>query len=88
MGVSVDAQKNSESAYVKSIEILSQIVALRMQVPIFGTDFIFNLSPYKSKMDKALKIVHGQSEKVIEARRQELEKMNMTSLKDSSELGS
>lgn len=60
---------------------------MRMQIPFFGEDAIFNLLPYKTKQDKALKILHGQTNKVIEARRQELKKANITTLKDSNDIG-
>ncbi|XP_075972679.1 cytochrome P450 4d2-like [Anticarsia gemmatalis] len=79
MGVCVDAQKHSESEYVKSIDELSTILSMRMQIPFLGLDAIFNLLPYKTKQDKALKVLHGQSNKVIEARREELKKANITS---------
>nr|AAL48300.1 cytochrome P450 CYP4L4 [Mamestra brassicae] len=87
MGVCMDAQKHSQSEYVKSIEELSAIVTMRMQIPFFGEDAIFNLLPYKTKQDKALKVLHGQTNKVINARRAELKKANITTLNDSSDIG-
>ncbi|PZC76747.1 hypothetical protein B5X24_HaOG200076 [Helicoverpa armigera] len=86
MGVCVDAQKH-QSEYVKSIEELSAIVTMRMQNPFMGQDAIFNLLPYKKKQEKALKIVHGQTHKVIEARRAELRRANITALPDSNDIG-
>ncbi|CAB3256719.1 unnamed protein product [Arctia plantaginis] len=87
MGVCVDAQKHSESEYVKSIEELSTIVSMRMQIPILGEDIIFNLLPYKTRQDKALQILHGQTYKVIKARSEELKKANITSLNESNDIG-
>ncbi|KAJ0179192.1 hypothetical protein K1T71_004904 [Dendrolimus kikuchii] len=87
MGVSVNAQTNSDSEYVKAIEQLAQIIALRIQVPIISPDFIFNLLPYKKKQDHALKVVHKQSRAVIEARKQELDKSNVTRLNKNEDIG-
>ncbi|XP_063892609.1 cytochrome P450 4d2-like [Helicoverpa armigera] len=87
MGVCVDAQKHSQSEYVKSIEELSAIVTMRMQIPFFGEDAIFNLLPYKTRQDKALKVLHGQTNKVIETRREELRKANITTLANSNDIG-
>ncbi|CAH0668855.1 unnamed protein product [Spodoptera exigua] len=88
MGSSVDAQGHeSESAYVKSIEEMSSILAMRIQIPIFGPNAIFNLTPYKISQVKALKVLHGHTRKVIEARRQELKKANITSLDASTDVG-
>ncbi|XP_075972680.1 cytochrome P450 4d2-like [Anticarsia gemmatalis] len=87
MGVCVDAQKHKESEYVKSIEALSAIVTMRMQIPIFGEDAIFNLLPYKTRQDKAVKFLHEQTNKVINARREELRKANITSLGENSDIG-
>ncbi|CAH0629049.1 unnamed protein product [Chrysodeixis includens] len=87
MGISIDAQKQSESEYVQSVDDVSRIISLRMQIPILGQDAIFNLLPYKKRQDKALKILHGQTNKVISTRRQELKNLNITSLKASDEVG-
>lgn len=62
-------------------------MALRIQIPVFGIDFIFNLSPYKKRQDNALKVVHKQSCSVIEARKQELEKSNVTHLNKNDDTG-
>nr|ULR85477.1 cytochrome P450 [Spodoptera frugiperda] len=88
MGTSVDAQGHeSESAYVKSIEEMSAILAMRIQIPILGPDAIFNLTPMKNRQIKALKVLHGHSTKVIETRRQELKKANITTLDTSNDTG-
>ncbi|XP_049865301.1 cytochrome P450 4d2-like isoform X2 [Pectinophora gossypiella] len=87
MGVCVNAQKNSKSEYVKSIEELSSLISTRMRNPIVAEDAIFNLLPHKGRQDRALKVLHGQTMKVIEARREELKKMNISELKLHSEFG-
>nr|ASX93972.1 cytochrome P450 CYP4L30 [Zygaena filipendulae] len=80
MGVSVDAQKSSESSYVKAVEDISKIIAHRIQNIFTTNDVLFNLTPMKKKHDAALKILHKQVNEVIEARRRELDKTNVKNL--------
>ncbi|XP_047545500.1 cytochrome P450 4C1-like [Vanessa atalanta] len=87
MGVSFDAQSNSESKYVKAIESLSKILSLRMRNPFIGEDPIFNLLPYKKVQDEATEILHSHTRKVINMRRKELEKSNITNFNENSDLG-
>ncbi|XP_045459714.1 cytochrome P450 4d2-like [Melitaea cinxia] len=86
MGVSVDAQNNSESEYVKAIEILVKILSMRMRNPFFGVEAFFKLFKYKKQQDDALKILHSHSEKVIKMRREEIKNSNK-SLNENSDLG-
>lgn len=58
-----------------------------MQVPIIGDDVIFNLLPYKKAQDKALHFLHTQTRNVIEARREDLKKMNIKSICGSDDIG-
>lgn len=60
---------------------------MRMQIPLLGEDVVFNLLPYKTKQDKAVKLLHSQTNKVIEARREELQRANITSLDGSNDVG-
>ncbi|CAH0717323.1 unnamed protein product, partial [Brenthis ino] len=87
MGVSIDAQKNTKSKYVKAIHEIAKIITLRMQNVFVGEDAIFNLLPYKKKQDEVLDILHSQTRKVIEARREELQNANITSLNANSDSG-
>ncbi|XP_045763947.1 cytochrome P450 4d2-like [Maniola jurtina] len=87
MGVSVEAQNNSESKYVKSIETIAKITSLRMQNPFIGEDAIFNFLHYKKAQDEALNVLHSQTRKVIEIRREELKNANITDLKEYSDTG-
>nr|ULR85478.1 cytochrome P450 [Spodoptera frugiperda] len=66
---------------------MSTTVAMRIQIPIFGPDVVFNLTPYKSNQTKALKVLHEHSRRVIEERRQELKKADITSLNASNDVG-
>ncbi|XP_050362900.1 cytochrome P450 4C1-like isoform X3 [Nymphalis io] len=87
MGVSFDAQNNSESKYVKAIESLSKILSLRMRNPFVGEDPIFNLLPYKKVQDEATEILHSHTKKVINLRRDELQKSNINSFNENTDLG-
>jgi hypothetical protein len=51
---------------------ISSIVAMRMRNIFVAPNAIFNLLPYKTKQDKALKILHGHTNEVIAARREQL----------------
>ncbi|XP_026313858.1 cytochrome P450 4C1-like isoform X2 [Hyposmocoma kahamanoa] len=87
MGVSVNAQKDSESQYVKSIEDLSNVVSYRMRNPFLQYDMLFNLLPLKTRQEKALSVLHGQTRKVIEARKKEVKNVNIKDFNRDSEFG-
>ncbi|KAM3968212.1 cytochrome P450 CYP4L6 [Aphomia sociella] len=87
MAVNINAQTDTESKYVKSIETISKIISTRMRNILAGTEQTFNLLPIKKQQDKVLQTLHGQSNSVIEARRRELVKLNAVALSDSSEFG-
>ncbi|XP_026313798.1 cytochrome P450 4d2-like [Hyposmocoma kahamanoa] len=79
MGVSVGAQNDSESQYVKAIKDLTNVLAYRMRNAFASSDPIFNLMSMKRVQDRALKVLHDQSIKVIEARRRQLDNMENSS---------
>ncbi|CAK1578179.1 unnamed protein product [Parnassius mnemosyne] len=87
MGMSFNAQRDNESKYVKAIGELSSIVALRMRNAFMAEKAIFNLSTYKKNQDQALSIIHGHTRKVIETRREELKKANITTIAANSDIG-
>ncbi|CAK1578178.1 unnamed protein product [Parnassius mnemosyne] len=87
MGMSFNAQRDKESKYVKAIGELSSIVALRMRNAFMAEETIFNLSTYKKIQDQALNIIHGHTRKVIETRREELKKANITTMAANSDIG-
>lgn len=87
MGITIKAQEDNESLYVKAIEDFSQIMNRRLHNPLLASETIFNLSPYKKKQDKILEVLHGHTHQVIETRRRELEESNTTEINLSSESG-
>lgn len=72
MGVSVNAQDNSESDYVKSVKQMCAVVILRAFSPLKMYDFFYQFTDLCRKERNALKILHGYTKKVIERRKQEL----------------
>lgn len=66
---------------------ISKISSLRMRNPFMGVDMIFNFTSYKKKQDEALHILHSQSKKVIQTRKDELKNANISSLSGTSETG-
>ncbi|KAL0883739.1 hypothetical protein ABMA27_015844 [Loxostege sticticalis] len=87
MGVSVNAQSDSESEFVKAVDVMSSIASMRMRNPFVQSDAVFNLLPYKTQQDKALEILHGTTRKVINARKEELRKAEITDLGPNAETG-
>ncbi|KPJ20405.1 Cytochrome P450 4d2 [Papilio machaon] len=87
MGMSFNAQKDKESKYVKAISEVSSVAALRMRNPFIAEETVFNLSAYRKIQDNAINVLHAHTKKVIEIRREELKKANITSLAGSTDIG-
>ncbi|CAH2238567.1 jg17153 [Pararge aegeria aegeria] len=87
MGVSIEAQTNSESEYVKAIETVAKIVSLRMRNPFAGEETIFRLLRHKKAQDEALGVLHSQTQKVIKMRREELKNVNKSGVNEQSDNG-
>lgn len=72
MGISANAQSNSESKYVRAVKELSQITFMRMFDYILRFDFFFAFSSHYSSQKRALDTVHTFTDSVIIQRRGEL----------------
>lgn len=72
MGVSINAQDNSESDYVKSVKQMCEVVILRSFSPLKMYDFFYQFTDLYRKEKTALKILHGYTKEVIDRRKQEL----------------
>ncbi|XP_069704257.1 cytochrome P450 4C1-like [Periplaneta americana] len=70
MGVAVDAQKNSDSAYVRAVRSMADVVFCRIATPWFYPDFIFRLTALGRKQKKNLAVLHNFTNSVIKLRRQ------------------
>ncbi|XP_053692914.1 cytochrome P450 4d1-like [Sabethes cyaneus] len=76
MGTKVDAQIRSDSDYVKAVKEITYIIHLRTYDVMNRYNVLFNLSSYRRRQDKALKILHGYTDSVIRSRRQVLSQQN------------
>ncbi|XP_052773305.1 cytochrome P450 4V2-like [Mya arenaria] len=74
MGRSVNAQKNSDSDYVRSVYKASEFTFIRQRSPWLWPDLLFNLIGPGKDYAKSLKILHGFTEKVIRERQEEFSK--------------
>ncbi|XP_035890500.1 cytochrome P450 10-like [Anopheles stephensi] len=72
MGTKVNAQINSESQYVKAVKEITNLIQLRIYDFVIRYEFFFRLSANRRRQRKALAILHGYTDSVIRARRQEL----------------
>lgn len=72
MGVTVDAQNNCESDYVKSIHVLGESFMKRTVDPIAWIDWIYFRTKSGKDYLKSLNTVHGFTRNVIRQRKEEL----------------
>ncbi|GJQ82470.1 hypothetical protein Trydic_g14461 [Trypoxylus dichotomus] len=73
MGTSVNAQRHSNSVYVKSVQIMNEIIRTRLFSPLKRFDFVYYLSSEYRTEKKALATIHGYTTSVIDKRKKELE---------------
>jgi len=71
MGVTVNAQTDSESEYVKAVKEISGIIFWRMHHFLARDNWYWNLTSQKRQHDQLTKKIHKFTESVIENRRQE-----------------
>lgn len=81
MGVELHAQINSDSEYVKAVKDVSGIITTRHYNFLLRENWIFRLSPLYWKQRKFLKVLHGFTDNVILARREDLLKAKENSTK-------
>ncbi|XP_044272411.1 cytochrome P450 4c3-like [Tribolium madens] len=73
MGIRINAQEDSTSDYVQSVKNMCRIVVERSISPLQMCPFIYPLTKNYWTEKKSLKILHKQTNDVINARRKELE---------------
>lgn len=76
MGTEVNAQNDSESKYVFRVKEMSRIIIERTFSVLKMNDFFYSFSKDYQKEQKALKILHGYTNSVIQSRKQEILKAN------------
>lgn len=65
MGTSVNAQDDTDSKYVESVDALLEVLIERTFSPLLHNDFLYRFSKTYQKEQRALKVVHGYSRRVI-----------------------
>ncbi|XP_053669358.1 cytochrome P450 4d1-like [Anopheles marshallii] len=78
MGTKVNAQMNSESQYVKAVKEITNLIQLRIYDFVIRYEFFFRFSANRRRQRKALAILHGYTDSVIQARRKELSESKPT----------
>ncbi|XP_013116588.2 probable cytochrome P450 4d14 [Stomoxys calcitrans] len=76
MGVKINAQEHPEFPYAKAVTDCATIMAARLMKPFDRFDWYFRIVSNKSyrHMNKCLKVMHDFTDKVIEERRDALQK--------------
>ncbi|XP_065342934.1 cytochrome P450 4C1-like [Cloeon dipterum] len=75
MGASINAQQQKDSAYVKAIRELNDLLVKRYFTPHLRVDWIYNLSWHKWKTERTIKIANNFTDKIIEDRRRYLKEV-------------
>ncbi|CRK94498.1 CLUMA_CG008003, isoform A [Clunio marinus] len=73
MGCKINAQKNSESEYIKAVKEIANIIFLRTFNQFKRIDFLYQFTEMYQREQKALKVLHNFTDSVIVSRRKELE---------------
>lgn len=83
MGTTANAQKNTDSEYVRAVKDLAHIIHIRTYDFLSRYNFFFRLSANYKKQQEALKVLHGFTDKVIIKRREELMRKTMENNNES-----
>lgn len=87
MGVSIDAQEDPDSEYVKSVKEMCRIVAERGNSLIERSDFLYRFTNNYAKERKALNTLHGFTTSVIKKRKQQISHCDSKDEEVENELG-
>lgn len=68
MGVPVNAQKQNDSEYVRSVKAMCRIVVKRLFSAVKNSDFLYSFTKDCAKEQKSLKVLHSFTESVIDQR--------------------
>ncbi|KAH8239511.1 hypothetical protein KR032_005103 [Drosophila birchii] len=73
LGVSVGAQTNGNSYYLKAVQEILVILDKRLKNPFYRSQFIFRRTNYFERQQELLEILHGFSESIIQKRLDEIQ---------------
>lgn len=82
MDKKIFAQSNSDSEYIQAVYKMSDLVHRRQKMPWFWPDLVYNMFGEGKEHEKALKILHSFTEKVVAERIHKIE--NNEGVKQSS----
>ena len=82
MGKNINAQKDSDSEYVKAVYESSDLVFQRQKGPWLWSDFVYKLTPAGAKWRKCISILHSFTNQVIQERKLELQNDEETKTDD------
>ncbi|KAL1467675.1 hypothetical protein MTO96_025963 [Rhipicephalus appendiculatus] len=74
MGTSISAQINENSPYVAAVNRMGEIFVERLTRPLLQIDFLYQLTASGREFGKCIDVIHSFARKVIEERKEELEK--------------
>ncbi|XP_021695812.1 cytochrome P450 4c3 [Aedes aegypti] len=72
MGCPVNAQKNSDSEYVRAHKLIGKIIRNRLQKVWLRPDFIFKHTEDYRKHQECLQVLHNFSDRVVQERKTEI----------------
>ncbi|KAM8719607.1 hypothetical protein ACLKA7_005787 [Drosophila subpalustris] len=72
MGVSINAQTNVDSEYVRAVKTISMVLHKRMFNIFYRFELTYMLTPLAQAERRALNVLHNFTEKIIVQRREEL----------------
>ncbi|XP_050086156.1 cytochrome P450 4d10-like [Anopheles aquasalis] len=78
MGVTMNAQLNSESGYVRAVKEMTSLIQDRFYDFLLRYEFFFRFSANRRRQLKALKVLHGYTNRVVITKREELAKKSAT----------
>ncbi|KRT83475.1 cytochrome P450, partial [Oryctes borbonicus] len=70
MGTSVNAQSCNDSEYVRCVQLLLEILGLRMFHPFLSNKLLFRFTETYRKERRALKVVHNYTRSIIKRRKE------------------
>ncbi|KAK3095965.1 hypothetical protein FSP39_021393 [Pinctada imbricata] len=74
MGRTIDAQRNSDSEYVRCVNKITELILQRQRTPWFWPNLLYNTIGYGKEHDYCLNVLHGFTEKVIAEKSAEFSK--------------
>ncbi|XP_034118232.1 cytochrome P450 4d1 isoform X2 [Drosophila sulfurigaster albostrigata] len=85
MGVSINAQTNVDSEYVRAVKTISMVLHKRMFNIFYRFELTYRLTPLAQAEKRALNVLHNFTEKIIVQRREELMRGTATAATKQSE---